>query len=134
MYDNIAKKVKGLAKGIFIIEALGTIVTGIMLLITGELALFGLIILICGPLIAWVSSWVLYAFGELVEDVGIIRYQTQIEKNTTSKSNGLIQSKITNNTPAVSNANKILCKTCGADISADISVCHVCGKELNNLH
>lgn len=130
MYDNIGGKIKGLAKAIFIIEAIVTIITGIMLLITGELALFGLLILICGPLIAWVSSWVLYAFGELVEDVGIIRYQTQKDENATPKLNGSIQSKRTNNTPNVSNANEIFCKTCGADITFDKNRCHVCKNKI----
>ena len=82
MYDNIGGKIKGLAKIIFIIEAVGAIITGIALLITG-VALSGLLILVCGPLVAWVSSWILYAFGELVENSNTINNTVKkIENNT----------------------------------------------------
>ncbi len=76
MYDNIGRKIKGLAKGLFVIEAIGTIVAGIAILtIDDDFILHGLLMLIWGPLVAWVSSWVLYAFGELVEDVHALRNQ-----------------------------------------------------------
>ena len=68
MYDNIGGKIKGLAKTMFIVEAIGAVITGIVLLATDDVLIFaGLLTLFCGPIIAWVSSWVLYAFGELVE-------------------------------------------------------------------
>ena len=74
MYDNIGGKIKGLAKIMFIVEAIGAVITGIVLLATDDDLIFaGLLTLFCGPIIAWVSSWVLYAFGELVEDIHSIR-------------------------------------------------------------
>ena len=66
LYENIGSKLKNLAKGVFIVEALGAIITGITLL-GEELLLPGLLTAVLGPIIAWISSWVLYAFGELVE-------------------------------------------------------------------
>ncbi len=74
MYDNIGGKIKGLAKTMFIVEAIGAIITGLVLLsIDEDLIGYGLLTLVCGPIVAWVGSWLLYAFGELVEDVHAIR-------------------------------------------------------------
>lgn len=68
LYDNIGEKLKGLAKIIFIIEAIISVIIGLLCLFSGEgLFILGLLTLILGPFIAWISSWVLYAFGELVE-------------------------------------------------------------------
>ena len=42
-------------------------------MILEELFVVALITLFCGPVAAWVSSWILYAFGQLVEDVHAMR-------------------------------------------------------------
>ena len=70
MYNNIGGKIKGLAKGFFFIEALASIIGGIALILEShrdDEIFIGVIIIIAGPIIAWISSWFLYAFGELVE-------------------------------------------------------------------
>ena len=67
MYGNIGRMIKNLAKGIFIIEAIAAIIVGIVFLIGEDMLLVGAIILLAGPIVAWVSTWLLYAFGELVE-------------------------------------------------------------------
>ena len=83
LYENIGGKIKNWAKWIFIIEAIGAIITGLVLLCTDEdLILYGLLTAICGPIVAYVSSWILYAFGELVEDVHVIRYNKKTIDNT----------------------------------------------------
>ena len=77
MYDNIGKKIKVLAKAVFIVEAICAIIGGIITLITDEdLILFGILLLFLGPLVAWVSSWLLYGFGELIDKVGDIELNT----------------------------------------------------------
>lgn len=75
MYDNIGGKIKGLAKGTFIVEAIAAIIIGIAMMADGDedLMIAGALTLICGPIVAWVSSWMLYAFGQIVEDVRAIR-------------------------------------------------------------
>ena len=68
LYYNIGGKIKNWAKWIFIVEAIAAIITGLVLLFAHEdLILYGLLTMVCGPIIAWVGSWILYAFGELVE-------------------------------------------------------------------
>ena len=74
MYDNIGGKIKGLAKAMFIVEAIVAVIAGIVSFTADDdFILVGLLTLFCGPIVAWVSSWILYAFGELVEDIHAMR-------------------------------------------------------------
>ena len=74
MYNNIGEKIKGVAKTTFIVEALASIIAGIVLWVdTGE-ALFALL-LFGGPMVALVSSWILYGYGEIIDTL------YNIEKN-----------------------------------------------------
>lgn len=70
LYKNIGGKLKKLATITFFVETIVTLVLGIIFGI--EEPVFFLVALL-GPFAAWISSWVLYAFGELVEDVHAIR-------------------------------------------------------------
>ena len=91
LYQNIGGKVKGLAKAIFLVEAVATIIAGLGLLFTNEdFVLYGVLTLVCGPVVAFVSSWVLYAFGDLVEDVRAIRNN---EGTTEEKAKRLAEEK-----------------------------------------
>ena len=78
LYENIGAKIKNWAKWIFIIEAIGAVITGIVMMANAsdidDIFFFaGLLTIILGPVVAWVSTWLLYAFGELVEDIHAIR-------------------------------------------------------------
>ena len=74
LYENIGDKIKNWAKWMFIVEAIGAIISGFVLMgIDEDLSLYGLLALVCGPIVALVSSWTLFAFGQLVEDVRTIR-------------------------------------------------------------
>lgn len=66
LYSNIGEKIKGLAKGSFILETITVIITGFAFFIHEEF-LIGFLIILFAPIVAWVSSWLLYAFGELVD-------------------------------------------------------------------
>lgn len=88
MYDNIGGKIKGLAKAVFIVEAIAAVITGIALMaIDEDLILFGILTLILGPAIAWVSSWLLYGFGELIDKVCEIATNTKTSRNASTSSN-----------------------------------------------
>ena len=83
MYDNIGEKIKGLAKAAFIVEAIVAAIVGIALLASDEDLIFtGLLVLLVGPIIAWVSSWLLYGFGELIDKVCEIAKNTRASQNT----------------------------------------------------
>ncbi len=66
MYENIGGKIKGLAKGTAILGIIGSIIGGIAF-ITEELVLIGIFVLVFGSLGAWMSTWLIYGFGELIE-------------------------------------------------------------------
>lgn len=70
MYIDIGKKIKGWAKWIFIFGAIMSVIGAIVMLFTAqdnERIYTALLTLLLGPAFAWVSSWLLYAFGELVD-------------------------------------------------------------------
>lgn len=80
MYDNIGGKIKGLAKVIFIIEAAICVIAGLVLASEDEA---GILLLLLGPAVAWISSWLLYGFGELIEKTSVIAYNTSNANKTT---------------------------------------------------
>lgn len=75
MFQNVGKKIKTLAKGIFWISGVGSIITGLVMLIFAPGAFFpqnvytllGLTTIITGPLSAYAGGILLYGFGELVD-------------------------------------------------------------------
>jgi hypothetical protein len=80
-YDNIGKKIKNLAKWCFIVEAIGAVITGIVLMINASdiddgFFIAGILTVIFGPIVAWVGSWLLYGYGELIDKA------CEIERNT----------------------------------------------------
>ena len=119
LYTNIGGKIKNWAKWIFIIEAIGTIITGLVLLSTDEdLIGYGLLTLVCGPIVAWVGSWLLYAFGELVEDVHAIR-----NKEGTTEEKAKREAKI--------KSQKYKCPKCKHTLHYGDDVCEKCGGKLD---
>lgn len=71
MYNNIAGKIKLLAKIGFIVETIAIVIAGIGILLTDDEViniLTGVLVMAMGPFAAWASSWVLYGFGELIEN------------------------------------------------------------------
>lgn len=90
-YTDIGKKIKGWAKTIFIVEAIMFVIGAIIMLFTAEdgwVFFAAIMTAIVGPIIAWVSSWILYAFGELVDKTVANERNTQnilkllLENNT----------------------------------------------------
>ena len=70
MYNNIGSKIKWLASTIFIIEAIGAAISGFALVFLNENMIpIGLLVIVVGPIFAWISSWLLYGFGELIDKV-----------------------------------------------------------------
>jgi len=137
LYENIGGKIKSWAKWIFIVEAIGAIITGVVLMATDEdLIVYGLLTSVCGPIIAWVGSWILYAFGELVEKTADNENNTrQILKKLNEKSTDASITFIKNkeygnktiNTPQTASTHKWLCDGC-KKMRAQ-TPCEHCGKE-----
>jgi hypothetical protein len=82
MYDNIGGKIKVWAVWIFIVEAIGAVIGGIAM-IANDNGLIGFLTMLIGPFVAWVFSWLLYGFGQLIENSDIIaaEYSRKNEKH-----------------------------------------------------
>ena len=81
LYNNIGSKIKNGAKWVFIVEAIASVIGAICMMASAEdswMLVVGMIVLVVGPFIAWVSSWLLYGFGEIIAKL------TAIERNTRS--------------------------------------------------
>lgn len=77
MFSNIGGKIKKLAMVITVAGIVLSVIAGIvqMSLSRGGGGIFfsGILTMIMGSLAAWVSSFILYGFGQLVEDTGDIK-------------------------------------------------------------
>ena len=69
-FDNIGGKIKNWAKLIFAIEAITAVIAGLVIMNTTILA--GLLVIVVGPIFAWISSWLMYGYGQLIENSDII--------------------------------------------------------------
>ena len=140
LYENIGKKIKGLAVGLFIVEALASVIGGIVVMFAlddfEELAFLGLLIMVLGPIIALVGSWVLYGFGETIDYLSYIKTNTYAiccnnrnEKNQTQndiekKTQTIDYKKIVNNREE----NKSWMCECGYYNQASAQECLNCFK------
>ena len=77
MFNNIGKKIKTLAYFVFLIGIIGSIVSSIILFAQshgdGAVILFGFLSLVIGPILSWVFSWFIYAWGDIVDNVQSIK-------------------------------------------------------------
>lgn len=77
MHKEIGKKIKKMAIVIFVLEAILFFIGAIILMaINNDLFLVGILMMIIGPLLAWVSSFILYGFGELIDKTSEIANNT----------------------------------------------------------
>lgn len=76
LFDNIERKIMGLAKVTFWLGTIASILCAVCFLLSeswlgsrhGELILVGVAFLIFGPLLSWVESFAIYGFGKLIEN------------------------------------------------------------------
>ena len=105
MYDNIGGKIKSLAKTLTIFGAIATAILAIVLLcLDDKLLPFGVILLFFGPLFSWISSWLLYGFGELVECSSILAGKLAPKK---------LSKKVEE---PVWDKGRIFCELCGTEV------------------
>ena len=75
MFNNPGKKIKGLAKLSFVIGLVVSVALAIVMFAIAEdsyveapFIIAGLLCIIVGPFLSWLSSIAVYGFGELVEN------------------------------------------------------------------
>ena len=79
MYNDIGGKIKKLTKTIAVIEAFITVIIASSFMFTDDEKMVGIgvLVMIIGCVIAWISSWLLYGFGEIIEKVSLIEENTR---------------------------------------------------------
>lgn len=74
MYNNIGGKIKGLAQFLawlgIILSVLGGLVFMGITMLSGEFigAILGIIIAVVGSLVSWLNGFLLYGFGQLIDN------------------------------------------------------------------
>ncbi len=76
MYNNIGKKIKFIAQLIGAIGILAAILIGITLYSNTKNGIF-ILVIIGGSLVAWISTWLLYGFGEIIDKLCAIEQNTR---------------------------------------------------------
>lgn len=79
LFENVGAKLKGLAVGTFIVECIGSLIAALSIasnMDEGGFFVF-LGILIGGCIAALFSAWILYGYGEMVENSSINEQRTQ---------------------------------------------------------
>ena len=71
MFDNIGRKIKGVAIANCVIGVVASIISGIVFIVDGN-GDGWLMSWVLGPVLSWVGSFLLYGFGQLVENSDII--------------------------------------------------------------
>ena len=110
MYDNIGGKIKGLATTIFIVQAVLTVIAGLGIMAAGdEMILIGLLVMVLGPFSAWISSWLLYGFGELIDTACAIEENTRKDtKSNSSQAANITYNYAPNNKPVQKETTPII--------------------------
>ncbi len=81
MFEDVGKKIKSLAKVMFIICEAASVIGAIAMWSTEEAFIYGLLILIVGSLSAIISAWFLYGFGEIIDSLCSIQDMLYLTKN-----------------------------------------------------
>lgn len=95
MFENVGSKIKGLASFFCWGGIIASVVGGIwtIALLDEDFILLGLLIITLGSLLSWVSSFVLYGFGELVSNSAIIAGKTTANESEQGESAFVPQEK-----------------------------------------
>ena len=92
MFENIGKKIMSLAKILCWICIVLCAIAGLILcMVAGNkyptLLVYGLLLLFIGPLVALISSWLLYSWGQTVDNVDSIKKQVCLSTNDNNVAN-----------------------------------------------
>ena len=116
---------KAVAKIATIIGMVGSVIGGIALF-AAELAGAGIVVIVLGCLFSWIGSLALYGFGELIEQVEKISYNT--EKPPVSLVKNVEQEKTVKH--IVAQSSKKTCPCCSHEVAQSDTVCKHCGQKL----
>ena len=90
MFENIGSKIKSIAKGAFIVEALGAVIAGIGAAIDQEETVY-ILVAVGGVAAAWILACFAYGFGQLIENSDIIAEEYSRKNDGQSNFNSIFQ-------------------------------------------
>ncbi len=131
MFEDVGKKIKGVAKGWFALQCVAAFVSGLVLVIEDEDMVGAMLLIwVLGPILAWLSSLMLYGFGEIVDTAIINRKEEVVDPAQVASvvpvSKGAAVDKWLNNKPADAAKNSAIIPV-GADIPEGAKWCAICG-------
>ena len=128
MFDNIGVKIKRLAFILFIIEAATSILSGLIDIIVFK-NMFSLLICIIGPFVAWLSSFLLYGFGELVDNSSKIKSDIEDQKKNQQIIIKELKKLNGSNPNEYTDSKNWTCENCGTLNDKYASFCYICGNK-----
>lgn len=134
MFDNIGRKIQGAAKFVCWVGIGACALTGVIGLFSAGSFWMGLVVLLgaaLGALGCWVGSWMVYAFGQMVEDVHEIRVHGGRTEVTVSM-DGEKKTVVAAEKPAASFGAKWKCSKCGKENPVFRGTCQNCGTDKFN--
>ena len=124
MFDNIGGKIKTVASTLTVLGIILSILAGLITLLDGEIS--GLFVMIFGSLFSWLGSFLLYGFGQLVENsdklVALLDPSVQETSHETAPSLGQSSMDVPQNPPA-----DWVCFACGYTNFHRVKTCQSCG-------
>ena len=135
MFDNIGSKIKTLARIVCWLGIIISVISGLAIMVSNEETIFvGTLIILLGSIGSWIGSFVLYGFGQLIENSDTL---VEISKHSISKSpkeSFVAASPNTDTTDGFSEDNDIHCPHCDRKIipKGTISAnCPWCNKKIS---
>ena len=142
-YEDIGKIIKKWSIIVFIFGAVACIIFGAYMQIhaidiSDPMFILGVVIIIGGPIICFISSWPLYAYGELVDKTAenenntkeILRLLLKMKKEVIRLQKDQ-KSNNTQNTKEHDVNYCFICPNCGELLYSGDHKCKNCGKEFN---
>ncbi len=133
MFDNIGKKIKGLAKVFCVLGIIFSVIYGGWIMIKGfnspgdDLFFKGVLILVAGCLSSWLSVFLLYGFGELIDKTSSIEKMMAYEKAKKEKEEA--ERKL-NEQKQAAEENIVICPNCGTKNDCEDYYCQKCKTKL----
>jgi len=139
MFTNIGKKIKTLAKVITWVFIVFSVILGICMFSFNVPV--GILFMVFGSVVAWVGSFILYGFGELIDtaqqqqrDLDTALYGINSIRNEIMDIRTQISPKKTKNAykpGELSGDDKIYCTKCGRPNIPTMTYCSGCGSKLD---
>ena len=119
MYKNIGGKIKGLVKWVSLISIILIWIVAVLGALFSSKPVILLIYAAIVSVFVWIGSWVLYAFGQVVEDIHAIRKNedAKMEQIKKAEREDWLNTEICYcpNCNSIVKSGEIKCKKCGQE-------------------